>query len=645
VLACEDIAREIQVQLDFLASENPDLAERHRSMQVVFDTSWRLLSNAEREVFPKLAVFRDSFSLDAVRSVTHTSLTILASLIDKSLLWKLPSGRYELHELVRQYAEQHLMAAGQHDMTLEAHCHYYGQFMAQCMEGLKAHQQIETLNRIDQDFENIRQAWYWAIDHQLLEQLNVMLEGLDLYCQMRNRFEDKASLFASALEQLDQTDNPAVAATRVRLILRSPSLYLDEVHHILESGMLDQSPLDRAYALYLIGINRPDDDAWFDESIVLFRELKEHYYLSRILDHYAFRHMMRGDHVTAKALFSESLALCMAHGNIFSEGRVVANMGTLAHASNDLPGFERYSDAAYQICVKINDWLGALYARANYILVRVLQYGQVTRAIHQLNELMTVVDDIAHPGARGRILLYRGFFQSDLLEAWRDFEVSQPHVADHPILRHATHLGLANVHGYQGDLLISKQHLITAYRGYQRDFEVVTLAAGTLLLVAHYYCHQQQFDDARIALALALTHYPEHLGYIDEIPYTRALVETIRTTAGPAIFEKALKDSRTRNPEVFLEDCIQRYEAELADRFQPVYEQAHHANQLLVEPLTRREIEIVYLVAQGMRNRDIAEELVVAEDTIKKHLTHIFGKLNVSSRSQLIKKAQSLKLL
>jgi LuxR family maltose regulon positive regulatory protein len=66
---------------------------------------------------------------------------------------------------------------------------------------------------------------------------------------------------------------------------------------------------------------------------------------------------------------------------------------------------------------------------------------------------------------------------------------------------------------------------------------------------------------------------------------------------------------------------------------------------VLVEPLTEREGEVLLLLAEGRANREIAERLVVTLDTVKKHLTHIFGKLGAVSRIQAVARARELRLL
>jgi LuxR family transcriptional regulator, maltose regulon positive regulatory protein len=65
----------------------------------------------------------------------------------------------------------------------------------------------------------------------------------------------------------------------------------------------------------------------------------------------------------------------------------------------------------------------------------------------------------------------------------------------------------------------------------------------------------------------------------------------------------------------------------------------------LVEPLSARELEVLGLLAAGAPNRTIAEELVVTPETVKKHLSHIFGKLGVANRTQAVARARQLGLL
>jgi LuxR family maltose regulon positive regulatory protein len=65
----------------------------------------------------------------------------------------------------------------------------------------------------------------------------------------------------------------------------------------------------------------------------------------------------------------------------------------------------------------------------------------------------------------------------------------------------------------------------------------------------------------------------------------------------------------------------------------------------LVEPLSKRELEVLHLIREGLSNQEIAERLVVTLHTVKKHSSNIYAKLGVSSRTQAIARARQLKLI
>lgn len=65
----------------------------------------------------------------------------------------------------------------------------------------------------------------------------------------------------------------------------------------------------------------------------------------------------------------------------------------------------------------------------------------------------------------------------------------------------------------------------------------------------------------------------------------------------------------------------------------------------LVEQLTPREHEVLALAADGLRNREIAKRLGISEHTVKFHLAAIFGKLDASSRTEVVRKALRLGLI
>ena len=65
----------------------------------------------------------------------------------------------------------------------------------------------------------------------------------------------------------------------------------------------------------------------------------------------------------------------------------------------------------------------------------------------------------------------------------------------------------------------------------------------------------------------------------------------------------------------------------------------------LIEPLTGRELEVLRLLAAGRSNQRIAHDLVVALDTVKKHVTHVLGKLGAANRTEAVARARDLGLI
>lgn len=69
------------------------------------------------------------------------------------------------------------------------------------------------------------------------------------------------------------------------------------------------------------------------------------------------------------------------------------------------------------------------------------------------------------------------------------------------------------------------------------------------------------------------------------------------------------------------------------------------ARQSLIAPLSERELEVMALIAAGYSNKEIADELVIAIGTVKRHTVNIFNKLDVKNRTEAVAKARELGLL
>ena len=204
-LACNEIAREIERGLDFLSVSTRDLPARHRSMRAVFDHSWKLLTEGEQEVLLRLSVFQGGFQREAAEQVAEATLSVLSMLVTKSLIRRSGDGRYDLHELIRQFAAEHFSERPEEERTATRarHGSYYLRFASQADGRLRSSAQRETLAELTAEMDNFRSAWDWAVTHgefALIEQtmrLFVMLydtrgwllEGLDILGRTINALE------------------------------------------------------------------------------------------------------------------------------------------------------------------------------------------------------------------------------------------------------------------------------------------------------------------------------------------------------------------------------------------------------------------------------------------------------------------------
>ena len=203
VLPCAEIASELVDCQDILTTTTRNMPEKHRSMRAVFDYSWKLLSKDEQSVFGKLAVFIGGFRREAAVRVAGASLTVLESLIDKSLLQLDAKGRYSLQQLLRQNAEEQLQASGIMEATRDAHAAYYAGLLDRLGADLKGQNQIRALDEIEADLDNVRASWRWAVTQGKAHEIAQSLDTLGRFYQMRSRFQEAQEMFALAVEHFD----------------------------------------------------------------------------------------------------------------------------------------------------------------------------------------------------------------------------------------------------------------------------------------------------------------------------------------------------------------------------------------------------------------------------------------------------------
>jgi predicted ATPase/class 3 adenylate cyclase len=208
-LGIEEIADEIANSLDFLESDLDDTPDRHRSMRAVFDYSLSLLNEEERRMFAALSIFRSGFTRDAAEHVAGTSLRNLSNMVSKSLVTaNKDSGRFSIHELLRQYAEELLTTDDElHEETVSAYVVFYSELVAESERLIVLSDQKRALSIVEDDIENVRSAYLRSLSRSDASAVRRFVLGLWFLYEVRGWHQAGQALFQRALETFPQDSN------------------------------------------------------------------------------------------------------------------------------------------------------------------------------------------------------------------------------------------------------------------------------------------------------------------------------------------------------------------------------------------------------------------------------------------------------
>jgi predicted ATPase/DNA-binding SARP family transcriptional activator len=222
VLSLPEIKAEIIQSLDFLESTRRDLPDRQRSLRAVFDSSWNMLDRQTRPVLKALSVFRSSFTREAAQAVAGASAKTLLVLANKSWIQRLSDGRYQIHELLKQFTYEKLAREkATFEQVQKQFCEYYAAYTFCLWEIMKGPQQRQSFSGIDSEFENIHTAWMWmAAAGNLSSVVDNMLPMLVHYCESRGKFPEFSGMLRTGLEMLEGKEKDPTSP-RMEIILRT----------------------------------------------------------------------------------------------------------------------------------------------------------------------------------------------------------------------------------------------------------------------------------------------------------------------------------------------------------------------------------------------------------------------------------------
>jgi predicted ATPase/class 3 adenylate cyclase/tetratricopeptide (TPR) repeat protein len=168
VLSPQQILARLDDRMALLERGPRDVPTRQRTLRAAIEWSYDLLTPDERRVFARLAAFAGNFALDAAEAVSDggdlssSAVDLIASLVDKSLIERLPVGthepRFRMLETIRAYASGRLDASLEADVVRDRHALHYMELAEVAEPRLRGNEQILWLDRLDRELDNIRAA-------------------------------------------------------------------------------------------------------------------------------------------------------------------------------------------------------------------------------------------------------------------------------------------------------------------------------------------------------------------------------------------------------------------------------------------------------------------------------------------------------
>ena len=304
MLTCGEIAREIESNIDFLSTSMRDMPERHRSLRATFDHSWKLMSDQERDVLSRLSVFRGGFDRNAAEKVAGATLPLLASLVSKSLVRRTEEGRYDLHEVIRQYALSHLDKDGARCLeTCDRHCDHYLYLASEYERKLKSASQQPAVREMSLDLDNFRTAWDWGIKRRKFEPLGRAVRTFGWFYEVTSLLHDGIDQLEDLVQALKDKSHTAKTDRALGITL---------VHQGLLYFRIGQ--FARAQELY-------------KDSIALLRSVNEQAILADALIFSGTLKHLNGDYLEAKELIEEGLKYAQVANDQWFAAYGIYNLG------------------------------------------------------------------------------------------------------------------------------------------------------------------------------------------------------------------------------------------------------------------------------------------------------------------------------
>lgn len=601
-LGCEEIAREIQQGISFLQIQQRNFPEKHSSMQAVFNHSWQFLSDQEKFALQKLVIFQGGFDRQSAADVAGAGLPIIAALVDKSLVERVSKDRFQIHELLRQYLKERLTESGEERWTRGQHLACYAKTAKRAEHELVGEQFEKWAKWFNTEIDNIRAALEWSLENRsvssLQDGLSLMLkldrlwqqhpylkEGLKLINrlltalpnELRPRLYAEGLNFASELSyrlrNYAEARRLAVEVVKLGLELNDLSLVGDAYYsQALEAFMRNDLVTSHSFARdALESYQKIEVPLKTALTINLIGDIE--FYLGNFA--VAFRHHMRALDVTRALRDESSIAV------------ILQSLASLAAVDPSI-GLE-----------KSRTWIeeGMQYAsRANDItLVQTfLMYkGEILRQEGRYEDAIAIYEETVRT-------INDAVSKEEYIVIWLNLGFAYFRVGEYDRSRQIFLDNLAEILKIKRNIYHELPHCLLGIAG-------VAVVEGK----------------ARLA-ATILGSLEIHKKTLVFWPTDRSEYERISAFVKAQLTEKQFNQLYKEGQTLSLADSAQLVQNQGIN--------GKSQDEKRPSRLTNRELEILRLVAQGLSDAQVAEQLVLSRRTVNAHLTSIYNKLGVNSR-------------